>query len=90
MACQSSTVIGNTITDATDGAIVVFGAPNSLITNNTIVANTRVLMGGINLVDRMPFYGSFQGTVISNNNIIANSSSKKIFLAPIVLFHLAY
>jgi len=39
----------NTIIDATDGAIVVFCAPGTLVTGNTIIARTRNLMGGINL-----------------------------------------
>lgn len=40
LACGNSIVANNTITDATDGAIVVFGAPGSVIQNNTIVAAT--------------------------------------------------
>lgn len=38
--------MSNTITDATDGAIVIFGAPGTLVKNNTIIADTRVLLGG--------------------------------------------
>ncbi|KAL7415927.1 hypothetical protein BDY24DRAFT_250365 [Mrakia frigida] len=39
-ACKTSLVQNNEIFDASDGAIVVFGAPGTIITNNTITANT--------------------------------------------------
>ncbi|KAM0746609.1 hypothetical protein T439DRAFT_306552 [Meredithblackwellia eburnea MCA 4105] len=81
MACKGSTVSGNVVTDATDGGIVVFGAPGSTITGNTIVANTRVLMGGINNVDYAPFSGSFAGTVVSGNTIFANTTMIKTGIA---------
>lgn len=35
MACQNSTVTGNTVTDATDGGIVIFQAPGTLVQGNT-------------------------------------------------------
>lgn len=50
-ACSSSVVSGNTIQDATDGALVIFQSPGSTISNNTIISQDRVAMGGINLVD---------------------------------------
>jgi parallel beta-helix repeat protein len=36
LACRNSIVRGNMILGATDGGIVVFGSPGSLIENNTI------------------------------------------------------
>ena len=36
LSCSNSIVRNNTISDATDGGIVIFGAPGSLIQNNTI------------------------------------------------------
>jgi parallel beta-helix repeat protein len=36
LSCSNSIVRNNVISDATDGGIVVFGAPGSLIQNNTI------------------------------------------------------
>lgn len=81
MACQGSFVSGNTIIDATDGGIVIFGAPGSIITNNTIISNDRVLMGGINMVDTAPFSSSFAGVVVSNNLLIANSTMMKVGIA---------
>ena len=50
LSCASSLVQGNTVTDATDGGIVIFGSPGSTITGNTITASTQTLMGGINIV----------------------------------------
>ncbi|KAL8281016.1 hypothetical protein RQP46_006695 [Phenoliferia psychrophenolica] len=78
LACQGSTVSGNTITDATDGAIVIFGAPGSLITGNTIISQNRQLLGGINMVDYGPFGGSYAGTVVSKNTVWAKGSMIKV------------
>ncbi|KAG2024028.1 hypothetical protein CC2G_001626 [Coprinopsis cinerea AmutBmut pab1-1] len=70
LACRNSLVKENLIFDATDGGIVVFGSPGSVIEDNTIwVANT-MLLGGINIVDYNPFDGDYRGTVVRRNNII--------------------
>lgn len=43
LSCSNSIARNNVITDPTDGGIVVFGAPGSLIQNNTItVQNVRI------------------------------------------------
>ena len=81
LACGNSTVSGNTITDATDGAIVVFGAPGSTVSGNTIVANTRVLLGGINMVDWGPMSGNYAGTVVEDNTIDAAGALIKVGIA---------
>ncbi|GAA6023117.1 hypothetical protein JCM11491_000076 [Sporobolomyces phaffii] len=80
-ACQNSVVRDNVVTDATDGAIVIFGAPGSTITGNTIIADQRVALGGINAVDFMPYGGSFEGTVVKNNRLIAQNSMIKVGIA---------
>ena len=77
IACGKSTIVNNTVIDATDGAIVIFGAPGTLVDGNTIIGNTRNAMGGINMVDWSPWSGSYVGTVVSNNKIIANGSFVK-------------
>jgi hypothetical protein len=41
-ACAGSTIKGNTIVDATDGAIVQFGAPNTTISGNTYATYNSV------------------------------------------------
>jgi parallel beta-helix repeat protein len=69
LGCTHSTVQGNVVTDATDGGIVVFGAPGSLISGNTVQSLSRVLMGGINLVDWAPYNGNYTGTVVTGNTI---------------------
>lgn len=81
LACGNSLVRDNTITDATDGAIVVFGAPGSTIENNTVVAEKRELLGGINLVDLAPMNGNFTGTVVRGNVIDANGAFVKVGIA---------
>jgi parallel beta-helix repeat protein len=48
LSCANSTVYNNTIVDATDGGIVIFGAPYSVVRENRIRAATRVMLGGIN------------------------------------------
>ncbi|KAL8283655.1 hypothetical protein RQP46_005450 [Phenoliferia psychrophenolica] len=68
-------------TTATDGAIVIFGAPGTKITGNTIVANDRQLLGAINLVDYWPTYGDFTGVSVSANTIISQASMIKIGIA---------
>jgi len=49
LACAESTISNNTVTDATDGGIVVFGAPGSTVSGNTIQSINRNLLGGINM-----------------------------------------
>ncbi|MER5464640.1 right-handed parallel beta-helix repeat-containing protein [Streptomyces sp. NPDC002668] len=81
LACGNSEVAGNTVTDATDGGIVIFGAPGSQVRNNTITARTRVLLGGINMVDFKPMNGNYTGTTVSGNTIDAAGSLIKIAVA---------
>jgi parallel beta-helix repeat protein len=81
LACGNSTVEGNTVQDATDGGIVIFGAPGSAVRNNTIVAKTRTLLGGINLVDYAPMNGNYTGTTVTGNTITAQSAFIKVGIA---------
>jgi len=71
LACTTTIVRNNRIIDATDGGIVIFGAPGSLIENNIIRAETRTLLGGINMVDFDPYKGNYTGTIVRNNVIDA-------------------
>jgi parallel beta-helix repeat protein len=81
LACGTSTVQGNTVQDATDGGIVIFGAPGSSVKNNTIVARTQTLLGGINLVDYAPMNGNYTGTTVTGNTINAQSAFIKVGIA---------
>ncbi|GAA6063968.1 hypothetical protein JCM10212_004778 [Sporobolomyces blumeae] len=81
MACGASTVTGNTVTDCTDGGIVVFGAEGSTISGNTVIASNRRPLGGINMVDWAPWGGSFTGTTIEGNTIIADTNMIKVGIA---------
>ena len=78
--CTNSTVRNNVITDATDGGIVVFGAPGSVIEGNTIRAETRTLLGGINMVDDVAYDGNYTGTIVRNNVIDASGAVIRIGL----------
>ncbi|KAL8277567.1 hypothetical protein RQP46_009999 [Phenoliferia psychrophenolica] len=81
LACKASTVRGNVVTDATDGGIVIFGAPGSTISGNTIITNDRQLLCGIDMVDWSPFSGSFTGTNVIKNTIIASGNFMKLGIA---------
>lgn len=69
IAGRESVIAGNYVFDATDGAIVVFCAPGSTITDNTIVAKGRDLLGAINMVDDFPFDRDFTNTRVIGNVI---------------------
>ncbi|MEA2599825.1 MAG: hypothetical protein QOF89_817 [Acidobacteriota bacterium] len=81
LACGNSLVQGNLIQDATDGAIVIFGAPGSLVQNNTIVAASRQLLGGINMVDYAPVNGNYTGTRVTGNVIDGQGAFIKVGIA---------
>jgi parallel beta-helix repeat protein len=73
LSCAESNVSYNQITDATDGGIVVFGAPGSVIQGNTITAQNRSAFGGINLVDQ----GDYTNTQVIGNTINAAGAQIK-------------
>ncbi|CUA70355.1 hypothetical protein RSOLAG22IIIB_00714 [Rhizoctonia solani] len=70
LSCRNSIVRDNWIESPTDGGIVVFGSPGSLIQNNTIWIEDNTLLGGINVVDYDPFNGDYTNTIVENNTII--------------------
>ena len=80
LACTNTIVRNNRIVDATDGAIVIFGAPGSVIENNLIRAETRTLLGGINMVDYGAYDGNYTGTIVRNNTIWASGAVIRIGL----------
>jgi hypothetical protein len=77
-ACTDGVVRRNLIVDATDGGIVVFGGRGSVIEDNVIRAETRTLLGGINLVDFAPYAGDYRGTVVRRNVIEAAGATVRI------------
>lgn len=81
LACQDSLVKNNTIIDATDGGIVIFGAPGSTVESNTIRAETRTLLGGINMVDYLPYFGDYSGVTVRYNLIQAQGGFVKTGIA---------
>lgn len=80
MACSNSLIRNNLIVDATDGGIVIFAAPGSLIENNVIRAENRVLLGGINMVDWPVYEGNYTNTRVHQNVIDAAGATIRIAL----------
>ncbi|KAJ7194593.1 pectin lyase fold/virulence factor [Mycena pura] len=70
VSCQSSIVRNNMVKGPTDGGIVLFGSPGTQVYNNTIWITNQTLLGGINMVDYLPWNGNFSNTVVRNNTII--------------------
>jgi parallel beta-helix repeat protein len=70
VACTNSIVRNNMINNPTDGGIVLFGSPGTLVENNTIWVENNTLLGGINMVDVVPFSGDYKGVVVTNNTIM--------------------
>ncbi|KAI9447929.1 hypothetical protein H4582DRAFT_1897235 [Lactarius indigo] len=70
ISCRSAIVRNNLVNDPSDGGIVLFGSPGSLVENNTIWVTNNTLLGGINMVDVTPWGGDYSGTVVRNNTII--------------------
>jgi hypothetical protein len=58
--------------DTTDGAIVLFGSSGSTVTANQIFSRTRVVLGGINLVDYEPWAGDYSKVTVSHNILTAH------------------
>ncbi|KAH9077063.1 hypothetical protein EDB83DRAFT_2348001 [Lactarius deliciosus] len=70
ISCRSVIVRNNLVNDPSDGGIVLFGSPGSLVENNTIWVTNNTLLGGINMVDVTPWGGDYSGTIVRNNTII--------------------
>eukprot|EP00978_Attheya_sp_CCMP212_P027958 scaffold95153_cov42-Attheya_sp.AAC.1 len=75
MACTHSIVRNNTIIDASDVGLVLFGALGSIIEDNEIISNSQAINVGISLVDFGPFDGSFNGTIVRGNVIKAKNAT---------------
>jgi hypothetical protein len=80
-ACRNGWIVGNVITDASDGGIVVFGAPGTVVENNIVRTRKNILLGGINLVDYPPFFGDYTGTIVRGNHIEADGGFIKVGIA---------
>jgi hypothetical protein len=75
LSCKNVVVTNNTVTDATDGAIVMFGAPGSHVFNNHIYARTRHLFGAVNMVDPGPYSfdaGGYSGGDYTGDEVYGN------------------
>ncbi|PSR73410.1 hypothetical protein PHLCEN_2v10702 [Hermanssonia centrifuga] len=75
VSCRNCLVRNNTINNPTDGGIVLFGSPGTVVESNTIYVETNTLLGGINMVDYDPWNGDYTGTIVRNNNIAGGFST---------------
>ena len=84
LSCLNSHVVGNIIEDATDGGIVIFGSPGSIVEWNTLRNIDRNGLGGINMVDTtyrrsvvvngvVYDVGDFSNTIVRHNTVEANA-----------------
>jgi len=64
MPCRDTAVRGNLVVDATDVAVVLFGAPGSTVEGNAVASVSRETLGGVALADAPDLYavsGSLAG-----------------------------
>ncbi|GJE84859.1 right-handed parallel beta-helix repeat-containing protein [Phanerochaete sordida] len=76
VSCQNAYIWNNTINNPTDGGIVLFGSPGTLVENNTIFVETHTLLGGINMVDYLPWKGNYTNTIVRNNLILGGFATE--------------
>ncbi|TDL29398.1 hypothetical protein BD410DRAFT_779798 [Rickenella mellea] len=69
-SCRNGVVRNNLLNNPTDGGIVLFGSPGTLVENNTIWVENRTMLGGINMVDHEPFNGDYTGVIVRDNLIM--------------------
>ncbi|KAK4689550.1 hypothetical protein P7C73_g574, partial [Tremellales sp. Uapishka_1] len=81
--CSKAHIVDNEIVlfDTTDGAIVLFGSSGTEVRNNEIFSRTRMVSGGINLVDYEPFDGDYSFVRVHHNTIYAHSRYLKVGIA---------
>ena len=81
-AARRTQIRNNLLIDITDGAIVLFGAPGSVVEDNVIAAISRETLGAINMVDPIGFYAiagdkarsDYHGLLVRNNLIDARGA----------------
>ncbi|KAL1412889.1 hypothetical protein Q8F55_000638 [Vanrija albida] len=78
LACKESIIEGNTVFDTTDGAIVLFGSSGSEVRDNTVYSRTRVVLGGVNLVDYDPWKGDYADVHVHDNHFYAKARYFKV------------
>lgn len=64
-----------TFVDTTDAAIVIYGAPGSLVESNYIRSERVSQMAGILMIDFAPFEGDYSRTVVHNNTLEAEETA---------------
>lgn len=61
-----------------DGAIVLFCAPGTVVSDNTIIARSRDGLGAINMVDAAPFDADYTNTRVIGNRIYSQGAYIKL------------
>jgi len=77
-SCRDGFVAHNFVIDASDGGIVIFGSPGTIVEDNVIKTENNQLLGAINLVDFAPWNGNYSGTIVRNNRIVAYGGYIKV------------
>lgn len=83
--CDNGYVAGNTIQNATDGAISFYGGTNTIIENNQIINTTRSAYSGI--IAASLYSEDFSGSIVRFNNI-QTSSGQHLHVALAIGTHL--
>jgi hypothetical protein len=78
IACRDSFVRDNTFVDNTAAAIVIYCSPGTLVHANQIYARKASMMGGILMVDSVPFDGDYSKVVVKSNIIHAESRTIRV------------
>ena len=78
--CNDSIVRNNTVIDATDVGIVIFGARGSVVEDNVVRANARSLLTGIGMADILSYLGNFTNLRVRRNTIDAQGAAIQVGL----------
>ncbi|KAF7332675.1 Poly polymerase pla1 [Mycena kentingensis (nom. inval.)] len=70
VSCANAIIRDNEVKGATDGGIVLFGSPGTQVYDNTIWITNQTLLGGINMVDYLPWLGDYSRTIVRDNIIV--------------------
>ncbi|MBI4541137.1 MAG: right-handed parallel beta-helix repeat-containing protein [Gemmatimonadetes bacterium] len=76
--CNDSVARKNTITDATDVGLVIFGAEGSVVEDNVIRARSRTLLTGIGMADILGYGGNFTNVRVRRNVIDAQGATIRV------------
>lgn len=83
LQCRNSTVAYNSMTNYTDSAVAIFGAPGSLVHDNTIKVTDRSAITGIAMSDDGPWQTDITGCRAgdyTNTTVYSNTITTQTFM----------